>query len=207
MHSKLPADIEVMLRKTASAYLLSESMVGSNDFLANKVRESADKLAIATVHKLAARYPKPETPSSSEMKHSDMIKYTKGRKKTSSPMRSAAKYFRSLSPTTKNMLGVGTAAAVGAGIPVAYMAHKASPLTEAASNAGTYAQELMQKGRGLLDRGQQYLENLTKRSSSEDDLGIKIAAAVSIYEDLDAAGLVNKDASLLVSDQIFGIER
>ena len=113
-----------LLTKCASAYGLADSLAGTNPFLSNKVASSADALALQFVEKVALAAKKKkyasESPSTKEVKHSEMEKYTGyGHKKKASK-----KFFSSLaakyhaSPLVKNLVNYSAAGAGLAGVGI-----------------------------------------------------------------------------------------
>lgn len=122
-----------LLTKCASAYGLADSLAGTNPFLSSKVASSADALALQFVEKIALAAKKKkyasESPSTREVKHSEMEKYTGyGHKKVAlrNYLGGASRYLKSNPEMAGIAKSVGYGLGTGTGLAAAgyYAANK-----------------------------------------------------------------------------------
>lgn len=205
----LENEIEALYKRASAGYTLYQATKETNPFLAQKVLASSDKIAMELIDKMAeSDLSGAEKTLTEEIKHSDMIKYTKKASfinQASKLVRGAgnriSQGYSKLSPTARMAIPVGAAAAVGASVPM-YAAYRQ------ASNA-IQDNPFSRFGNRVLALGNRTIDQLEGAFAKKSSVGLteKVAAAVSIYADLRAANSVTKHAKLLVTDLIFGIDR
>jgi hypothetical protein len=205
----LENEIESLYKRASAGYTLYHATKETNPFLAQKVLASSDKIAMELIDKMAeADLSGAEKTLTEEIKHSDMIKYTKKASfvgQASKLVRGAGKQisqgYAKLSPAARMALPVGAAAAVGASVPM-YAAYSQA-------SSAIKDNPFTRLGNRIADFGNRTLDQIEGSFGKKGSLGLteKVAAAVSIYADLRAANSVTKHAKLLMSDLIFGIDR
>lgn len=109
-----------LLTKCASAYSLADSLEDTNPFLSRKVASSADALALQFVEKVALAAKKKkyasESPSTREVKHSEMKKYTGYGQKKQAILSGLSRRYKDMGDLGKAVVNTGIASAgLGAG--------------------------------------------------------------------------------------------
>ena len=205
----LENEIEALYKRASAGYTLYQATKETNPFLAQKVLASSDKIAMELIDKMAeSDLSGAEKTLTEEIKHSDMIKYTKKASfisQASKLVRDTGKHisqgYSKLSPAARMAIPVGAAAAAGASVPM-YAAYRQASSAIQDNPFSRFTNRVLDFG----NRKMEELEGaLSKKGSAE--LTEKVAAAVSIYADLRAANSVTKHAKLLMTDLIFGIDR
>ena len=202
-------EIEALYKRASAGYTLYQATKETNPFLAQKVLASSDKIAMELIDKMAeSDLSGAEKTLTEEIKHSDMIKYTKKASfinQASKLVRGAGKQisqrYSKLSPAARMAIPVGAAAAVGASVPM-YAAYRQASNAIQDNPLSRFANRVLDFG----NRKMKELENSQVKKGSAE-LTEKVAAAVSIYADLRASNSVTKHAKLLMTDLIFGIDR